>query len=98
MTRAYSQAHKFGVETAIPAQVIGLEPADDLSEALVLVSIGSALGVLLAYAGLKGVVVWLPVDLPRVGDIYMGWRALIFTAGLACFLEDALSDAVTAGE
>jgi thioredoxin reductase (NADPH) len=36
MTRAYSQAHKFGVETAIPAQVIGLEPADDLSEALVL--------------------------------------------------------------
>ena len=36
MTRAYSQAHKFGVETAIPTQVIGLEPADDLSEALVL--------------------------------------------------------------
>src|SRR4029077_9324985 len=36
MTRAYSQAHKFGVETAIPAQVIGLEPADDLSEAPVL--------------------------------------------------------------
>jgi thioredoxin reductase (NADPH) len=31
MTSAYSQAHKFGVESASPAQVIGLEPADDLA-------------------------------------------------------------------
>jgi len=29
MGRAYTQAHKFGVETAIPNQVIGLEAADD---------------------------------------------------------------------
>jgi thioredoxin reductase (NADPH) len=28
MARAYGQAHKFGVETAIPAEVTGLEPAD----------------------------------------------------------------------
>jgi len=28
MARAYTQAQKFGVETAIPAQVIGIEPAD----------------------------------------------------------------------
>jgi CRP-like cAMP-binding protein len=33
MARAYGQAHKFGVETAIPAQVIGLEPAGGLGEA-----------------------------------------------------------------
>jgi thioredoxin reductase (NADPH) len=29
MARAYTQAQKFGVETAIPAQVTGLVPADD---------------------------------------------------------------------
>jgi thioredoxin reductase (NADPH) len=28
MTRAYSQAHKFGVETAIPAEVTGLQPSE----------------------------------------------------------------------
>jgi thioredoxin reductase (NADPH) len=28
MARAYGQAHKFGVETAIPAEVTGLRPAD----------------------------------------------------------------------
>jgi thioredoxin reductase (NADPH) len=29
MARAYGQAHKFGVETAIPAEVTGLRPADE---------------------------------------------------------------------
>ena len=29
MARAYGQAHKFGIETAIPAEVVGLKPAED---------------------------------------------------------------------
>jgi len=32
MARAYGQAHKFGVEAAIPAEVIGLQPADGLGQ------------------------------------------------------------------
>jgi thioredoxin reductase (NADPH) len=32
MARAYGQAHKFGVETAIPAQVTGLRPANGNSD------------------------------------------------------------------
>ena len=33
MARAYGQAHKFGIETAIPAEVIGLKPSDAPGEA-----------------------------------------------------------------
>ncbi len=35
MARAYGQAHKFGIETAIPAEVIGLKPLDSPGEARV---------------------------------------------------------------
>ena len=36
MARAYSQAHKFGVETAIPNDVIGFETPDDRGTPFVL--------------------------------------------------------------
>jgi predicted permease len=49
-----------------------------LNEALVLVAIGSGLGLLLAHASLKGFTAWAPVDLPRIGDIHMGSRVLLF--------------------
>jgi thioredoxin reductase (NADPH) len=36
MARAYNQAHKFGVETAIPNEVIGFEALDDLPTGFIL--------------------------------------------------------------
>jgi thioredoxin reductase (NADPH) len=36
MARAYNQAHKFGVETAIPNEVIGFEALDDLPTCFIL--------------------------------------------------------------
>ena len=36
MARAYNQAHKFGVETAIPNEVIGIEASDDYAAPFVL--------------------------------------------------------------
>jgi putative ABC transport system permease protein len=56
-----------------------------LKEALVLVTIGGGLGLLLAQAGLKGFVAAAPVDLPRLQDVHMDWRVLAFT-GVAVML------------
>jgi predicted permease len=54
-----------------------------LSEALMLVAIGSALGVALAYGGLKAFVAAAPVELPRIAEVHMNARALIFALAAA---------------
>jgi thioredoxin reductase (NADPH) len=42
MARAYNQAHKFGVETAIPDEVIGLEPLDDADKGRFLLKLSNS--------------------------------------------------------
>jgi len=54
-----------------------------LTEAAVLVGLGSGLGLLLSYLALKAFVAVAPVDLPRLGDIHMGRRAFVFAACIA---------------
>jgi putative ABC transport system permease protein len=49
-----------------------------LKEALVVVAIGGAFGMLLAYAGLKLFVGAAPIDLPRIDEVRMDWRAIGF--------------------
>jgi putative ABC transport system permease protein len=56
-----------------------------LNEAFILVALGSCLGVLLAYAGVRTFVAWAPADLPRLADIQMSSRAFLFAiAAAAC--------------
>jgi putative ABC transport system permease protein len=50
-----------------------------LSESIVFVLVGAALGLTAASWALQAVVAWGPVDLPRIGDIHLGSRALLFT-------------------
>lgn len=52
-----------------------------LTEALLLVAAGSGAGVLLAELGLKAFIAAAPIDLPRLGDVHMDARVLIFAFG-----------------
>src|SRR5262249_29621154 len=54
-----------------------------LSEAVILVAAGTVVGVLLADAGLRAFVAAAPIDLPRIGDIGMDARVLVFAAAAA---------------
>ncbi len=54
-----------------------------LMESLVLGLLGGAAGIALAAAGLRLLVAIGPADLPRLGEIAFGWRALAFTLALA---------------
>ena len=54
-----------------------------LTESLVLSIAGAAAGLLLAWAGLRMLVSMLPPDMPRMSEIGIDARVLVFTASLA---------------
>jgi predicted permease len=54
-----------------------------LSESLTLGAAGGALGLLLAYIGVRGLVAAAPEGLPRVGEIAIDAQVLLFTAGVS---------------
>jgi predicted permease len=51
-----------------------------LVESMLLGVVGGALGVGLAYAGLRLLLAIGPANLPRLGEISLDWRALVFSA------------------
>ena len=54
-----------------------------LSESLTLGAAGGALGLLLAYIGVRGLVAAAPEGLPRVSEIAIDAQVLLFTAGVS---------------
>jgi len=56
-----------------------------LTESVLLASIGAAFGLLLAKQGLSSLVAFLPPDTPRLAEVHIDSRVLLFTAGLALF-------------
>jgi predicted permease len=72
-----------------------------LAESFLLAGIGGAVGVLVAYAGLRLILARAPVDLPRLDEIHLDARVLLFTlaistfAGLLCGLLPACRFACT---
>ena len=66
-----------------------------LAESLLLAAMGGALGVALAYAGLRLILARAPVDLPRLDEVHLDARVLLFAsaismlAGLLCGLLPA---------
>ena len=88
LVRTSGRYREAGVRMALGAgrrQLFGMV----LSEAIVLVAIGGALGSLLAYAGLKAFVAAAPVSLPRLDEIHVDWRVLTFALaamGLSTFI------------
>ncbi|HKN75091.1 MAG TPA: ABC transporter permease [Candidatus Acidoferrum sp.] len=54
-----------------------------LTESVLLASLGALLGLFLASKGLTLLKVLLPADTPRLLDVQLDWRVLLFTAALA---------------
>lgn len=54
-----------------------------LTECLLLAGLGSALGLMLAYALVVGIRSLIPVDIPRSDTITLDYRTLLFTLGLS---------------
>ena len=53
-----------------------------LTESVVLASLGGVLGLMFASLGLSLLKASLPADTPRLADVHMDWRVLIFTAAI----------------
>jgi predicted permease len=78
LLRTSSRHREAGVRMALGAsrwQLFGIV----LQEAVVLVAIGGGIGLLLAHVGLKAFTATAPVSLPRLDEVYMDWRVLIFS-------------------
>jgi len=56
-----------------------------LSESLMLSLLGGAAGLLLAYAGIRGLVALAPSGLPRLGEIGIDWAVVLFTLAVSLF-------------
>src|SRR3984893_6217800 len=54
-----------------------------ITESIVMSAVGGALGLSLAAGGLSLLKSMLPADTPRLSDVTLDWRVLIFAAGLA---------------
>jgi predicted permease len=92
--RTTSRKREFAIRSAMGAGVRRLVQ-QMLTESLLLAAIGGALGVLLAYVGLRVILARAPVDLPRLDEIHLDLRVLLFAititslAGLLCGLLPA---------
>jgi len=49
-----------------------------LTESVLLSVVGGAVGLVLAYEALQGLLAWLPADLPRISEIHLDARVLAF--------------------
>ena len=82
LVRAESRQQELAIHAALGAswRQIAWEL---LSESLALSLAGGAAGVLLAYAGVRGLVAMAPQGLPRLADISIDPLVLLFTAGIS---------------
>lgn len=87
--RATSRKQELAIRSALGAGVRKLLQ-QMLAESFVLAAMGGALGVAVAYAGLRLILARAPLDLPRLDEIHLDSRVLVFTlaisvlAGLIC--------------
>lgn len=87
--RATSRRQELAIRSALGAGVRQLLQ-QMLAESFLLATIGGILGVLVAYAGLRLITSRAPLDLPRLDEIHLDFRVLLFTlaistlAGLLC--------------
>ena len=87
--RATSRKQELAIRSALGAGVRKLLQ-QMLAESFLLAAIGGALGIAVAYAGLRLILARAPLDLPRLDEIHLDGRVLVFTvaisvlAGLIC--------------
>jgi predicted permease len=84
LARATSRKRELAIRSAIGASVRHLVQ-QMLAESLLLAGIGGALGVTIAYAALRVILARAPVDLPRLDEVHLDARILLFTVAISIF-------------
>ncbi len=82
LSRAAAREKEMGIRSALGAgrQRIARQL---LTESVVLSTLGGSFGLALAAAGIALLKTSLPADTPRLADVHLDWRVLVFTGALA---------------
>ncbi len=84
LSRAATREKEMGIRAALGAGPRRIA-RQLLTESVLLSIVGAALGFGLAAAGLAALKASLPADTPRLLDVHLDWRVLVFTGALAIF-------------
>ena len=84
LSRAATREKEMGIRSALGAAPRRIA-RQLLTESILLAVIGAVLGFALAGAGLSALKAALPPNTPRLQDVHLDWRVLIFTGALAIF-------------
>ena len=82
LVRAAGRARDSAIRTALGASRAQLV-RQSLAESMVLAISGGGLGVALAYWGLKALLAAAPIDLPRLDEVHVDLRVLLFALGVS---------------
>jgi len=82
LSRSATREKEMGIRAALGAAPRRIA-RQLLTESVLLSVIGAALGFGIAAAGLSALKAALPANTPRIEDVHLDWRVLLFTAGLA---------------
>jgi predicted permease len=84
LARATSRRRELAIRAALGAGTRRLL-GQILTESLLLAGVGGLFGMALAYGALRLILVRAPVDLPRLDEVRLDVRALLFTAAISIF-------------
>ncbi|HEV2689646.1 MAG TPA: ABC transporter permease, partial [Bryobacteraceae bacterium] len=82
LARATARRREIGIRCALGAGS-GRLVRQMLQESLLLSGLGGAFGFAVAYAAIRLIVAYAPVDLPRIDEIHLDTRVLIFTIAIS---------------
>lgn len=82
LSRAAGRAREAAIRTALGANRWQLA-RHSLAETGVLAALGGGLGVVIAFWGLQWLLAAAPIDLPRLGDVSIDGRVLVFALGIS---------------
>jgi putative ABC transport system permease protein len=84
LARTTARAREMAIRTALGSSSWRMV-RQVLTESLVIALSGGVLGVLLTYAAMRGLVAVAPADLPRLDEVHLDLRALLFALALSLF-------------